>query len=187
MSRNRDKEPLLEFDYEPERTLRRRLQQAKAYKAGENLKKTFKKKAEETTMAAIGGNPNAEEQARKVLGSCTASTLDLTHHCRRILTVAAVRITNLEGEGRGPFSHRPAPPPPLPSIGITLLLLRPVFVDRATVESLPSEKHRRRCCCELFQLLPWSENAVEQNVRRERSCVLSLSPSLPKPRQIYRR
>ncbi|KAL4329216.1 hypothetical protein AHAS_Ahas13G0277900 [Arachis hypogaea] len=91
MSKNRDKEPLLDPDPEPERSLRRHLQQAKACKTGENLTKSFEKEAEETNMAR--GNPNAEEHARKVPGSYTAPTADFYG---RSISVPAIGANNFE-------------------------------------------------------------------------------------------
>ncbi|XP_072066842.1 uncharacterized protein [Arachis hypogaea] len=72
MSRNRNK-----FESELERTLRRHLQQARAYKAGENLKEAFEKEAEELTMDPNTNveNPNGNEQPRKMLGSYTTPLL----------------------------------------------------------------------------------------------------------------
>ncbi|KAL4343863.1 hypothetical protein AHAS_Ahas11G0120900 [Arachis hypogaea] len=86
MSWNRDKEPLLDFDPEPGRTLRRHLQQTKAYKVGENLMKTFEK-------LKAGGNANTEEKARKVLGSYTAPSPDFYG---RSISVPAIGANNFE-------------------------------------------------------------------------------------------
>ena len=56
MRRNRDKKPLLDFDPEPERTFRRRLQLAKLYKATES--NMDPNNAANANMA----NPNGNEQ-----------------------------------------------------------------------------------------------------------------------------
>ena len=70
MHRNRDKEHLLDFDPEPERTFRRRLQQAKLYKATESTMDPIN--TDNTNVT----NPNGNEQ-RRVLGSFSAPTADL--------------------------------------------------------------------------------------------------------------
>ncbi|KAL4276577.1 hypothetical protein AHAS_Ahas20G0221100 [Arachis hypogaea] len=83
LNRNMDKEPLIDFDPEPERTLRRRFQQARLYKASENLSETFEKEAAESTMDhnrpvnANVKNPNENEQPRRVLGSYTTPNPNL--------------------------------------------------------------------------------------------------------------
>ena len=56
MHRNRDKEHLLDFDPEPERTFRRRLQQARLYKAAESTMDP------NNTDNVNGANPNGNEQ-----------------------------------------------------------------------------------------------------------------------------
>ena len=71
MRRNRDKEHLLDFDPEPERTFRQRLQQARLYKAA---KSTMDPTNTENANAA---NPNGNEQQRRVLVSFSAPTADL--------------------------------------------------------------------------------------------------------------
>ncbi|KAL4294063.1 hypothetical protein AHAS_Ahas18G0190600 [Arachis hypogaea] len=60
MTRNRDKEPLLTPDPEPEKTLRRHLQQAKTQHSGRDLLENFEQ--EKGDMAERG------REARKVLG-----------------------------------------------------------------------------------------------------------------------
>ncbi|KAL4294136.1 hypothetical protein AHAS_Ahas18G0197900 [Arachis hypogaea] len=71
MSRNRDKEPLLDFDLKPERTCRRRLQQARLYKA---TKSTMDPNNAANANVA---NPNGDEQQKRVIGSYSAPTADL--------------------------------------------------------------------------------------------------------------
>ncbi|KAL4300515.1 hypothetical protein AHAS_Ahas17G0208600 [Arachis hypogaea] len=71
MSRNRDKEPLLDVDPKPERTLRRRLQQARLYKAAESTMDN------NNAVNANVANPVGNEQPRRVLGSYTAPNTDL--------------------------------------------------------------------------------------------------------------
>ncbi|QHO38976.1 Retrotransposon gag protein [Arachis hypogaea] len=71
MSRNRDKEPLLDFDPKPKRNLRRHLQQARLYKATES-------NMDHTNAAnANVANPIRNEEPRRVLGSNTAPNADL--------------------------------------------------------------------------------------------------------------
>ena len=59
MSRNRDKDILVETDPEPERTLKRKLREAKAQHSGEDLTTNFKKEAdmvaEPRTMVEMQG------------------------------------------------------------------------------------------------------------------------------------
>ncbi|QHN87046.1 Retrotransposon gag protein [Arachis hypogaea] len=71
MRRNRDKEHLLDFDPEPERTLRRRLQQARLYKAAESTMDP------NNAVNANVANPNGDDQQRRMLGSYSAPTADL--------------------------------------------------------------------------------------------------------------
>ena len=59
MSRNNDKNILIEADPEPERTLKRKLREAKAQLSGENLTEIFEKEGD---MAENNNN------ARKMLG-----------------------------------------------------------------------------------------------------------------------
>ncbi|QHO29515.1 Retrotransposon gag protein [Arachis hypogaea] len=68
MRRNRDKEYLLDFDPEPERTFRQRLQQARLYKAAESTMNPT------NTENANAANPNGNEQQRRVLGSYSSPT-----------------------------------------------------------------------------------------------------------------
>ena len=70
MRRNRDKEHLLDFDPEPERTFRRRLQLARLCKAAESTM------ANNNANANVV-NPNGDDQQRRVLGSYSAPTADL--------------------------------------------------------------------------------------------------------------
>ncbi|KAL4275401.1 hypothetical protein AHAS_Ahas20G0103500 [Arachis hypogaea] len=99
MSRNRNKEPLINFDHEPEKTLRWRLQQARLYKASENLSETFEKEAAESTMDpnyavnANGGNHNGNESARRMLSSYTVPTPDFYG---RSIAVPAIGANNFE-------------------------------------------------------------------------------------------
>ncbi|KAL4293655.1 hypothetical protein AHAS_Ahas18G0149800 [Arachis hypogaea] len=55
MSRNKDKEPLFDFDPEIERTARRCLQQARAYRATKSIRDNSQKEVDEFV---IDGNPN---------------------------------------------------------------------------------------------------------------------------------
>ncbi|KAL4328318.1 hypothetical protein AHAS_Ahas13G0188100 [Arachis hypogaea] len=71
MSRNRDKEPLLDFDPEPERTFRQRLQQGRLYKAAESTMD------HNNVVNANVANPIVNEQPRRVLDSYTAPNADL--------------------------------------------------------------------------------------------------------------
>ncbi|WP_428701151.1 hypothetical protein, partial [Staphylococcus aureus] len=66
MSRSKDKSILVEADPEPERTLKRKLREAKAQLSVEDLTEIFK----EEDMAAE--NNNNANNARKVLGDFTA-------------------------------------------------------------------------------------------------------------------
>ncbi|KAL4390700.1 hypothetical protein AHAS_Ahas03G0171300 [Arachis hypogaea] len=80
MSKNTNKESLLYFDPKIERTVRRRFQQARAYKAGENLRDNLKKEVEEFTMDPNNNNavnvnvanPNTDGEPKRTLGSYTA-------------------------------------------------------------------------------------------------------------------
>ena len=71
MSRSKDKNILVEADPEPERTLKRKLREAKTQNTGEDLTEIFEK---EEDMAAE--NNNNANNARKVLGDFTAPTPD---------------------------------------------------------------------------------------------------------------
>ncbi|MGC8001290.1 hypothetical protein, partial [Salmonella enterica] len=66
MSRNRNKEPLLDFDPEPERTLKRKLREAKLQQSRSNLSENFE---QENEMAAENNN-----NARRMLGDFTKPT-----------------------------------------------------------------------------------------------------------------
>ena len=63
MSRNKNKNILIKADPEPERTLKRKLREAKAQHSGEDLIEIFEK---EEDMAAKNNNNGGD--ARKVLG-----------------------------------------------------------------------------------------------------------------------
>ncbi|KAL4300462.1 hypothetical protein AHAS_Ahas17G0203300 [Arachis hypogaea] len=90
MRRNRDKEPLFNLDPEPERTLRRRLQQAQASRAVRNLRGALEQEAEDTTVAA---NLDNGRDTRKVLGSYTAPNFD---SYGRSISIPAIDANNFE-------------------------------------------------------------------------------------------
>ena len=56
MSRNIDKDILIEADPEPERTLKRKLREAKAQPSGEHLTKIFKKERDMAEPNNKGGD-----------------------------------------------------------------------------------------------------------------------------------
>ncbi|KAL4300002.1 hypothetical protein AHAS_Ahas17G0157300 [Arachis hypogaea] len=87
MSRNRDKKSLLDFDPELERTFRRRLQQARLYKAAKS--NMDHNNATNANMA----NLNENEQPRRVFGSCTAPNADF--HGKSIV-VPPIAANNFE-------------------------------------------------------------------------------------------
>ena len=84
MSRNKDRNILVEADPEPERTLKRKLREAKAQLSGENLTEIFEKEGD---MAENNNN------ARKMLGDFTAPNSNL--HGRSI-SIPAIGANNFE-------------------------------------------------------------------------------------------
>ena len=88
MSRNKDKGILVEADPEPERTLKRKLREAKAQLSGEDLTEIFEK---EEDMAVE--NNNNDEDARKMLGDFTAPTSDFYG---RSISIPAIGENNFE-------------------------------------------------------------------------------------------
>ncbi|KAL4397076.1 hypothetical protein AHAS_Ahas01G0155700 [Arachis hypogaea] len=88
MSRSKDKGILVEADPEPERTLKRKLREAKAQLSVEDLTEIFK---EEEPMAAE--NNNNANNARKVLGDFTAPTPDFYG---RSISIPAIGANNVE-------------------------------------------------------------------------------------------
>ena len=87
MCRNRDKEHLLDFDPKPERTFRRRLQQARLYKAAEFTMDN------NNAVNANMANPNGDEQQRRVLDSYSAPTADLYG---KSIVVSPIAANNFE-------------------------------------------------------------------------------------------
>ena len=87
MSRSKDKGILVEADPEPERTLKRKLREAKAQLSLEDLTEFFKG---EEHMAAENNNAN---NARKVLGDFTAPTPDFYG---RSISIPAIGANNFE-------------------------------------------------------------------------------------------
>ena len=88
MSRNKDKDILVEADPEPERTLKRKLREAKAQHSGEDLTANFEK---ETDMAAEPENNGGD--ARKMLGDFTAPT---SNFYGRSISIPAIGANNFE-------------------------------------------------------------------------------------------
>ena len=88
MSRSKDKSILVEADPEPERTMKRKLTEAKAQFSVEDLIEIFK---EEEHMAAE--NNNKANNARKVLGDFTAPTPDIYG---RSISIPAIGANNFE-------------------------------------------------------------------------------------------
>ncbi|KAL4337218.1 hypothetical protein AHAS_Ahas12G0088200 [Arachis hypogaea] len=87
MSRSKDKGILVQADPEPERTLKRKLREAKEQYSLEGLTELFK---EEETMAAENNNAN---NARKVLGDFTAPT---PNFYGRSISIPAIGANNFE-------------------------------------------------------------------------------------------
>ena len=85
MSRSKDKNILVEADPEPERTLKRKLREAKIQQSRDNLSEIFEQ-AEE--MAADNNN-----NERRMLGDFTAPNSNL--HGRSI-SIPAIRANNFE-------------------------------------------------------------------------------------------
>ncbi|KAL4349702.1 hypothetical protein AHAS_Ahas10G0068400 [Arachis hypogaea] len=71
MRRNSDKEPLLDFDPEPERTFRRRLQQARLYKAAESTMD------HNNAANANVANPIGNEQPRRICDTVKTNGVNL--------------------------------------------------------------------------------------------------------------
>ena len=88
MSRNRDKDIIVEAEPEPERTLERKLREAKAQHSGEDLTENFEKEAD---MASEPNN-NARD-ARKMLGDFTAPT---SNFYGRSISIPAIGANNFE-------------------------------------------------------------------------------------------
>ena len=88
MSRSKDKGILVEADPEPEKTLKRKLREAKVQLSVEDLIEIFK---QEEAMAAEKNN-NANN-ARKVLGDFTAPTPDFYG---RSISIPAIGANNFE-------------------------------------------------------------------------------------------
>jgi len=88
MSRSKDKSILVEADPEPERTLKRKLREAKVQLSIEDLTELFK---QEEDMAAE--NNNNANNARKVLGDFTAPTPDFYG---RSISIPAIGANNFE-------------------------------------------------------------------------------------------
>ena len=87
MSRNKDKDILVEADPEPERTLKRKLREAKAQHSGDDLTEFFEKEEEMAEPNNNGGD------ARKMLGDFTAPTPNF--YGRRI-SIPSVGANNFE-------------------------------------------------------------------------------------------
>ena len=86
MSRNREKGTLVEIDPEPERTLKRKLREAKLQQSKGNLSEILEQEKE---MAAEPNNNNA----RRMLGDFTAPNSNL--HGRSI-SIPAIGANNFE-------------------------------------------------------------------------------------------
>ena len=87
MSRNRDKDILVEADPEPKRTLKRKLREAKAQLSGENLTEFFEKEGDKAEPNNNGGD------ARKMLGDFIAPSSDF---CGRNISIPAIGANNFE-------------------------------------------------------------------------------------------
>ena len=88
MSRKKDKNILVETDPEPERTLKRKLREAKAQHSRDDLTENFEKEAD---MAAEPNNNGGD--ARKMLGDFTAPTSDFYG---RSISIPAIGANNFE-------------------------------------------------------------------------------------------
>ena len=82
MSRNKEKGILVEADPEPERTLKRKLREAKLQQSRDNLTEIFE---QEKDMAAEPNNNNA----RRMLGDYTTPTSKFDGRSISILTIGA--------------------------------------------------------------------------------------------------
>ena len=87
MSRSKDKNILVEADPEPERTLKRKLREAKAQHSGEDLTEIFEN---ERDMAEPNNNAN---NARKMLGDFITPSSDF---CGRSISIPAIGANNFE-------------------------------------------------------------------------------------------
>ncbi|KAL4300132.1 hypothetical protein AHAS_Ahas17G0170300 [Arachis hypogaea] len=87
---NWDKESLFKPDPEPEKNLRRRLQQVRAQHSRGNLRKIFEQETENTDTV---DNPNDGGEARKVLGDYTAPT---SNFYGRSISIPAIRANKFE-------------------------------------------------------------------------------------------
>ena len=85
MSRSKDKNILVEADPEPERTLKRKLREAKIQQSRDNISEIFEQEEE---MAAENNN-----NVRKMLGDFTAPNSNL--HGRSI-SIPTIRANNFE-------------------------------------------------------------------------------------------
>ena len=86
MSRNREKGTLVEVDPEPERTLKRKLREAKLQQSRNNLSEIFEQEKE---MAAENNNNNA----RRMLGDFTKPTSKFDG---RSISIPAIGANNFE-------------------------------------------------------------------------------------------
>ena len=85
MSRNKDKNILVEADPEPERTLKRKLREAKLQQSRDNLSEFFEQEEE---MAAENNN-----NARRMLGDFTKPTSKFDG---RSISIPAIGANNFE-------------------------------------------------------------------------------------------
>ena len=90
MSKNKDKGILVEADPKPERTLKRKLREAKAQLSGEDLTKIFEKEADKTNMAEPNNNGR---DARKMLDDFITPSSDF---CGRSISIPAIGAKNFE-------------------------------------------------------------------------------------------
>ena len=88
MSRNKDKDILVEADPKPESTLKRKPREAKAQHSGEDFTENFEKEAD---MAAEPNNNGGD--ARKMLGDFTAPTSDFYG---KSISIPAIGANNFE-------------------------------------------------------------------------------------------
>ena len=85
MSRSKDKNILVEADPEPERTLKRKLREAKIQQSRDNLTEIFEQEEE---MAAENNN-----NARRMLGDFTAPNFNLHGRSISIPTIGANNLS----------------------------------------------------------------------------------------------